>query len=687
MALHHDGQLAAYGTCWNDVDFWDPATNSFRRAEEGRGSIENMAFTKDGKQLVVVARGMKPEIQNIDVASGKIVKRTALGKIYWTRIAIAANDGTVALCLHPFQLCLYDADTGKQRCLPLSDKVDFVDLSFSTDARTLLTMSRRTETVWLWDVVKGTLIRRLRLPGLAWANEHSELLISDDRTTLASAEAFSLLRIWDARTGQPRFRVPQHVFAAHLTFSFDGKEVISHGGRGASNDSEIYRWDTATGKSLGKVVPVLTGDRFENTERSSLFSPGGTWLAQQVASTIQLHDTKSGKCVTLGNRDSGDTLACFSPDGRILATTTPDRKVRLWDTPTGKLQRQLELGKKTNLISWIHLMPDNRRLMTVEGCEKVQFWESATGKLLDSLPLRHRQEGATKPEDSTDVVLTPDGRYLLMRNSLGLWMWDSVSQREVGLFEEDVYENRQPCCRHPRVSPDGRLLVWYDSNANLRLSEIASGKIIHRFEDFYWDAGFSPTGWRLATSCFADASILIWDIPSLFRSLVPAHPTAKPDDLWADMGSTSAIKAHRALWRLASLPEADLFLSRRLLSVEAIPADRVHTPIAELGSADFTTREKAERTLREIGEAAAEALRKAHRNTTDLELRRRVERLLDQLQARAPERLREARAVLALEARGTPAARKLLDRLATGLPGARLTQEANAALKRLNAGR
>jgi hypothetical protein len=41
------------------------------------------------------------------------------------------------------------------------------------------------------------------------------------------------------------------------------------------------------------------------------------------------------------------------------------------------------------------------------------------------------------------------------------------------------------------------------------------------------------------------------------------------------------------------------------------------------------------------------------------------------------------RAVLALEARGTPEARRLLEKLADGAPEAWLTQESRAALRRL----
>src|SRR5262249_62190196 len=68
-----------------------------------------------------------------------------------------------------------------------------------------------------------------------------------------------------------------------------------------------------------------------------------------------------------------------------------------------------------------------------------------------------------------------------------------------------------------------------------------------------------------------------------------------------------------------------------------------------------------------------------------LEVRRRLEQLLDGPKMRhwSPEMVRQLRALHALELMGTPEARRLLERVADGLPEVRLTQEAKAALRRL----
>jgi hypothetical protein len=62
-----------------------------------------------------------------------------------------------------------------------------------------------------------------------------------------------------------------------------------------------------------------------------------------------------------------------------------------------------------------------------------------------------------------------------------------------------------------------------------------------------------------------------------------------------------------------------------------------------------------------------------------------VEAILGEMRGRrTPEELRGMRVVEVLEHVGTPDARRLLESLAAGAPGARLTQEAKASLDRLS---
>jgi hypothetical protein len=170
--------------------------------------------------------------------------------------------------------------------------------------------------------------------------------------------------------------------------------------------------------------------------------------------------------------------------------------------------------------------------------------------------------------------------------------------------------------------------------------------------------------------------------------VVPLVASASPDDLerwWADLGSTDGVRAYRAVGQLAGAPERSvLFLNEHLRPVARVPHRRVSQLIAELDSEHYAVREKAQRELEKLQDQAEEELCQALTGGPTLEARRRIDRLLEQLDLlRNPERLRALRAIEALEQIGTPEARRVLQRLADGAPEAQQTREAKASLQRL----
>lgn len=160
-----------------------------------------------------------------------------------------------------------------------------------------------------------------------------------------------------------------------------------------------------------------------------------------------------------------------------------------------------------------------------------------------------------------------------------------------------------------------------------------------------------------------------------------------PTDLdasWADLADADAARAGRALWALAAAPQQAVpYLAKRLSPASPADPAKVARWIAELDADDYATRERANQELEKLGKQAWPALRKAVEANPSAETRRRLRRLLDQEAALSPENLRQVRAIESLEQMGTPEARQLLERLASGVAEARLTREARASLDRL----
>ena len=102
--------------------------------------------------------------------------------------------------------------------------------------------------------------------------------------------------------------------------------------------------------------------------------------------------------------------------------------------------------------------------------------------------------------------------------------------------------------------------------------------------------------------------------------------------------------------------------------------------LADLDSDQFAIRQQAEAELEKMGLIIEPTLRKALESNPSLEVRRRIEKVLESL---ASERLRITRALEAIEHMNTREATQLLEALANGAPQAWLTDEARAICKRL----
>jgi hypothetical protein len=263
-----------------------------------------------------------------------------------------------------------------------------------------------------------------------------------------------------------------------------------------------------------------------------------------------------------------------------------------------------------------------------------------------------------------------------------LWVWDLHARRMLDEF--DTLEAGSRVAASIAFSADGRYLAWFADAVTLFLYETATGRIVHRFDRANLICAFAPSGWRLAMTDGCDGSTLLYDLGLLFRSQpLPRGRVGTLASLWPLLADTDAATAHRALWRMTVLPGVEDFLAAHLPVVEKGDEKRLKGSIGDLSSQDWERRLAAEAALAALREGAADALRRAEKDRVDVEMSLRVRRLLAKLRADSPERLQDGRAVLVLEARGTPEAVALLRRLAAGIPEAHLTEQAKAALARL----
>jgi DNA polymerase-1 len=154
-------------------------------------------------------------------------------------------------------------------------------------------------------------------------------------------------------------------------------------------------------------------------------------------------------------------------------------------------------------------------------------------------------------------------------------------------------------------------------------------------------------------------------------SIEAIYQIMKKGKLVAKPAILAALKQH----------EADALFSKTLATIDRNVPVKFLLASARVRKAAWKTNARDE--LEKLGEPAAPALRQALENKPSLEVRRRIEELLEKAKTPTGENLRSLRAVQVLEHIGTDEARQVLKKLAEGAAGARLTQEAKASLERL----
>jgi hypothetical protein len=466
---------------------------------------------------------------------------------------------------------------------------------------------------------------------------------SPDGRLLASGGVEGAVKVWDARTGALLHRCQGHRGrVSALAWSPDGALLAS-----GSGDTLVRLWSPRT----GQLVRELRGH--EAWVLAVAFSGDGQRLASaSYDETARLWDVASGREVRRfsGHEDAVSGVA-LSPDGGTLVTVGFDGSLRTWAAASGQRRNLLRLGKRTEATGLAYLRRGDR----VAAC-------TGRGDLFRAAPEGDDLDRMTAGAALLALAVSADGRTLAVGTAEGsVSLFETPAFRPVLTF--DGREAAPPLPTFAVVGPSGP--------GDVRAVALA------------------PAGGRVAVG-MRTGRIAVYSVGGLLAKgerLGPPEADELPA-LWRALGDDDGAAGYLAAARLAAAPGRSLpFLRDRLRPPAPADPARTRALIDKLADDDFEARETATAALEEILPQAEGALREAVKRAGDLEARRRAAQLLAKLEGQPflGDRLRQGRALMALEQAGEPA-RALLGELAKAPGGGLLAEEAAAVLARLRGG-
>ena len=238
---------------------------------------------------------------------------------------------------------------------------------------------------------------------------------------------------------------------------------------------------------FGEVLLLASGKEKEQSEQrlenlpgkvtSVRFTTDGTRLvatsgATGLAGWAGVWDMSSRKLIQefRGHYDAIQTAA-FSPDGKLLATGSYDRRILLWNVESGALLR--ELTGHNGAIYDLDFNADGSILASASGDETVKLWRVSDGLRLDTLS----QPG----KEQYTVRFSPDDKFVAAGgadNRIRVWRVVSRSQPRINPLVHSRFAH-EGAVSHLRYTADGKHLISAAEDLTLKVWSVGDYEQLH----------------------------------------------------------------------------------------------------------------------------------------------------------------------------------------------------------------
>jgi WD40 repeat protein len=354
------------------------------------GQVVDTVFSPDGKLLITGSLDGTAAVW--EVSSGQRLTELRGHTNAVTQVAISPDGRYIATSSADKTARIWE---NKSSLRLTGGQSDLLSATFSSDGKLVATGSD-DGTIRIWDALSGQTVLNWR----NYSSPVSNLIFTKDNKNLITGSIDGYTRVWDVATGKELFFLKgnRSFGLGGLALSQDNRYIYT-----ANPDVQkvVWVWELSSGKQVDRLLPRqggFDGNIYFNSDQTLavLVDPGSN-----KASVLENNTGK--ELLVLQGHTAEITGASFSPDSKLVATSSQDGTARIWDTATGK--ELVALRGHSGPVNSIAFSPNGKFVVTSSADATARLWDAITGR---ELAVIHGHQA-----EVTSASFSPEGNSIV----------------------------------------------------------------------------------------------------------------------------------------------------------------------------------------------------------------------------------------------------------------------------------